>query len=195
MVGGALGGLGGILVALPVGCGPIFSNSTCRMPTVVKGFAAGNVLGSALGAAGSANLSSCSVAERYGRALIGTMAGAGIGVARGAEARELGHLVLTDLGVVDVEDVDHLGVLDELPTLVGVVGQQPDGMGQLALAGVNPSDQDVQHEVSQLVVRQSVTGLLGLDEVGDQVVGWAGAAGGALASALVSAGAAKLLVF
>lgn len=92
MVGGALGGLGGILVALPVGCGPIFSNSTCKLPTVVKGFAVGNVLGSAFGAAHSPNMSSCSMAERYGRSLIGTVAGAGIGVA--AVSRAHGDLRL-----------------------------------------------------------------------------------------------------
>jgi Predicted periplasmic lipoprotein (DUF2279) len=92
MVGGALGGLGGILVALPVGCGPVFSNSTCKLPTVVKGFAVGNVLGSAFGAAHSPNMSSCSLAERYGRSLIGTVAGAGIGVA--AVSRAHGDLRL-----------------------------------------------------------------------------------------------------
>jgi Predicted periplasmic lipoprotein (DUF2279) len=81
VVGGAAGGLGGIILALPVGCRGVFSNRVCHLPTVAKGFGAGSILGSALGAAESGGPSSCASAERLGRALIGALAGAGIGVA------------------------------------------------------------------------------------------------------------------
>jgi hypothetical protein len=81
VAGGALGGLGGIVLALPSGCGGVFSNRVCHLPTVVKGFAAGSILGSTLGAAEWGGPSSCGSAERFGRSLLGTLAGAGIGVA------------------------------------------------------------------------------------------------------------------
>lgn len=90
MVGGALGGFSGIVLALPKSCGGVFSDRQCDLPTVVKGFALGNVLGSTLGAAHSGGLSSCSLAERYGRSFIGTMAGAGISVS--AVSRAHGNL-------------------------------------------------------------------------------------------------------
>ena len=58
---------------------------------------------------------------------------------------------------------------EQLP-LVGMLGQQADRVGELALAGVDAADQDVQHEVAQLVVAQPVARLLGLDQRRDQVV-------------------------
>jgi Predicted periplasmic lipoprotein (DUF2279) len=81
MVGGALGGFGGIVASLPQGCGGVFSDRICDLHTVAKGFGVGNVLGSALGAARSGGASSCSPAERFGRSLLGTLAGGGISVA------------------------------------------------------------------------------------------------------------------
>lgn len=81
MAGGAAGGLTGIIVSLPSGCGSITHDRVCNLPTVVKGFAIGNVLGSALGAIQDARNSTCSRGERFGRALIGTLAGAGAGTA------------------------------------------------------------------------------------------------------------------
>src|ERR1700731_1951087 len=81
MVGGVIGGFGGIVVSLPQGCGGVFSDRICDLHTVAKGFGVGNVLGSALGAARSGGASSCSPAERFGRSLVGTLAGGGISVA------------------------------------------------------------------------------------------------------------------
>jgi hypothetical protein len=90
MVGGVLGGFAGTVLALPKGCGGVFSDSKCNLPTVVKGFAFGNVLGSAFGAARSTGNSSCSLPERYARSFIGTIGGAGISVA--AVSRAHGNL-------------------------------------------------------------------------------------------------------
>jgi len=81
VIGGSAGGLSGILLALPEGCGGVFSNKVCRLPTMVKGFAAGDLLGSAFWAAQPGVASSCSYTERFGRSLIGSAAGAGVGVA------------------------------------------------------------------------------------------------------------------
>ena len=81
MVGGAIGGFGGVVLSLPQGCGGVFSDRICDLHTVAKGFGVGNVLGSALGAARSGGASSCSGAERFGRSLLGTLAGGGISVA------------------------------------------------------------------------------------------------------------------
>ena len=69
----------------------------------------------------------------------------------------------------------------QLP-LVGVLGQQPDGVGQLALAGVDAADQDVQHEVAQLVVGQAVARLFGLDQRRDQVIARAPGGGAAIST-------------
>src|SRR6202040_3238291 len=81
MVGGAIGGFGGIVLSLPQGCGGVFSDRVCNLNTIAKGFGVGNVLGSALGAARSGGASSCSPAERFGRSLLGTLAGGGVSVA------------------------------------------------------------------------------------------------------------------
>jgi hypothetical protein len=81
MVGGAIGGFGGIVASLPQGCGGVFSDRICDLHTVAKGFGVGNVLGSALGAARSGGASSCNSAERFGRSLLGTLAGGGVSVA------------------------------------------------------------------------------------------------------------------
>jgi Predicted periplasmic lipoprotein (DUF2279) len=86
VVGGSIGGLGGIVLAFPEGCGGVFSDKVCRLPTMVKGFAAGNILGSAFWAAQPGVPSSCSYAERFGRGLIGSLAGAGVGVAGVSQA-------------------------------------------------------------------------------------------------------------
>lgn len=90
MAGGAAGGLAGILVAFPSGCGSLAADRVCNLPTVVKGFAVGNVLGSAFGAMRGERNSSCSRGERFGRAMIGTLAGAGAGT--GAVSRTHGYL-------------------------------------------------------------------------------------------------------
>jgi hypothetical protein len=81
MVGGVIGGFSGILLSLPRGCGGVFSDRVCSVNTIATGFAAGNVLGSALGAARSDGGSSCGQAERFGRSLIGVLAGGGVGIA------------------------------------------------------------------------------------------------------------------
>ncbi len=81
MVGGVIGGFSGIVLSLPQGCGGVFSDRICNVNTIAKGFGVGNVLGSALGAARSGGASSCSSAERFGRSLLGTLAGGGISVA------------------------------------------------------------------------------------------------------------------
>ena len=52
----------------------------------------------------------------------------------------------------------------ELLPLVGMVGEQPHGVRELALAGVDPADEDVQDEIAQLVVAQPVALLLRLDQ-------------------------------
>lgn len=81
MAGSSLGGLGGIVVALPGGCGGIFSDNVCDVNRVATGFGIGNILGSTFGAARSGGASSCGAAERYLRSLTGTLLGAGVGVA------------------------------------------------------------------------------------------------------------------
>ena len=89
-VGGALGGLSGLIVTLPAACGGLFTDRKCVLSGVVKGFAVGNVLGTTLSSARSAYPSSCSRTERYGRSFFGSVAGAGIGVA--AVSRAHGNL-------------------------------------------------------------------------------------------------------
>ncbi len=81
MVGGAIGGFGGIVVALPKGCAGVFSDRICNVNTVATGFGVSSVLGSAFGAAQAGGLSSCGGAERFARSLIGAIAGGGISVA------------------------------------------------------------------------------------------------------------------
>jgi hypothetical protein len=81
MVGGVIGGFSGILLSLPKGCGGVFSDRLCNVNTIATGFGVGSVLGSALGAARSDGGSSCGRAERFGRSLIGVLAGGGVGVA------------------------------------------------------------------------------------------------------------------
>jgi hypothetical protein len=81
LVGGALGGFGGIVLSLPQGCDGVFSDRICNLHTVATGFGVGNVFGSAFGAARSGGASSCSSAERFGRSLMGTLAGGGVTVA------------------------------------------------------------------------------------------------------------------
>jgi hypothetical protein len=90
MAGGAAGGLAGILVAFPTGCGSLAADRVCNLPTIVKGFAVGNVLGSTLGAMRGERNSTCSRGERFSRAMVGTLAGAGVGT--GAVSRTHGYL-------------------------------------------------------------------------------------------------------
>ena len=63
----------------------------------------------------------------------------------------------------------------QLP-LVGVLGEQPDRVGELALGRVDAADEHVEHEVEQLDVAEPVALLLGGDQGGDQVVAGVGAA-------------------
>jgi Predicted periplasmic lipoprotein (DUF2279) len=81
MAGGAAGGLAGIVLSLPSGCGSLFRDRVCQLPAMVKGFAVGNVIGSTIGALHGGAASSCSKTERFGRALAGSLAGAGLGTA------------------------------------------------------------------------------------------------------------------
>ena len=90
MVGGVEGGFSGIVLSLPKACGGVFSDRNCNVSTAATGFGVGSVLGAALGAARSGGSSSCSAAGRFGRALIGTLAGGGIGV--GVVSRTHGNL-------------------------------------------------------------------------------------------------------
>ena len=53
--------------------------------------------------------------------------------------------------------------------LLGVQREQADGVGELALAGVDAADEDVEDEVAQLVVVEALALGLGGDEVGDEV--------------------------
>ena len=50
-------------------------------------------------------------------------------------------------------------------------------MRELALAGVDAADEDVQHEVAQLVVAEALAGLLGGDQVRDQILAGTAPAG------------------
>jgi len=97
MVGGVIGGFGGIVLSLPQGCGGVFSDRICTLHTVAKGFGVGNVLGSAFGAARSGGASSCSPAERFGRSLMGTLAGGGVTVAAVSQAHGNLRIGLTPL--------------------------------------------------------------------------------------------------
>ena len=58
-----------------------------------------------------------------------------------------------------------------------MLGQQADGMGELALAGVDAADEDVQDQIAQLVVGQPIACLFGSDQRRDQLVAGSGAAG------------------
>ncbi|HEY4955026.1 MAG TPA: DUF2279 domain-containing protein [Gemmatimonadaceae bacterium] len=97
MVGGVIGGFGGIVLSLPQGCGGVFSDRICTLHTVAKGFGVGNVLGSAFGAARSGGAPSCSPAERFGRSLMGTLAGGGVTVAAVSQAHGNLRIGLTPL--------------------------------------------------------------------------------------------------
>jgi len=97
MVGGVIGGFGGIVLSLPQGCGGVFSDRICTLHTVAKGFGVGNVLGSAFGAARSGGASSYSPAERFGRSLMGTLAGGGVTVAAVSQAHGNLRIGLTPL--------------------------------------------------------------------------------------------------
>lgn len=97
MVGGAIGGFGGIVATLPAGCGGVFSDRRCDIHTLAKGFATGNILGSALGAARSEGVSSCSRGERFGRSLAGTIFGGGITAAGVSRAHGNFRIGLTPL--------------------------------------------------------------------------------------------------
>lgn len=81
MVGGAIGGLSGILLSLPRACGGILSDYQCNVNTVATGFTIGDLLGSALGASRFGGSSSCNKAERFGLSLLGSALGGGISVA------------------------------------------------------------------------------------------------------------------
>ena len=81
MAGGTLGGLAGIILALPAGCGGVFSDAHCNVNTVARGFAIGDILGAAFGAARSGALSSCGATERFGRSVLGTTIAAAVSVA------------------------------------------------------------------------------------------------------------------
>lgn len=81
LAGGTAGGFAGIIAALPASCGGVFSNNQCKLPSAVTGFALGSVLGSTIGAAAAGGPSSCGRPERIGRALVGTLGGAGLGLA------------------------------------------------------------------------------------------------------------------
>ena len=80
-VGASLGDLAGVIVALPAGCGGVFSDRVCKLSPMAVGFGVGNLLGSALGGAELGQASSCSRSERFGRALAGSVVGAGLAVA------------------------------------------------------------------------------------------------------------------
>ena len=54
-----------------------------------------------------------------------------------------------------------VGVGAQRRPLVGALGQQAHGVGELALRRVDAADEDVEHEVLQLDVRQPVALLLG----------------------------------
>jgi hypothetical protein len=97
MVGGVIGGFGGIVLSLPQACGGVFSDRVCNVNTVAKGFGVGNVLGSAFGAARSGGASSCSPVERFGRSLMGTLAGGGVTVAAVSQAHGNLRIGLTPL--------------------------------------------------------------------------------------------------
>ena len=88
--GASLGELGGIVAALPFGCGGVFSDRVCRVPDLAIGFGAGNLIGSMIGGAALGESSSCSPSERLARAFVGSLVGGGLGVA--AVSRTHGNL-------------------------------------------------------------------------------------------------------
>ena len=71
--------------------------------------------------------------------------------------------------LVDRGQREPVGIRAQQLPLVGVLGEQPDRVGELALAGVHAADEHVEDEVSQLVVVQPLALGLGRDQVGDQV--------------------------
>ena len=97
LAGGTLGGLAGIIVALPSGCGGVFSDKRCNLNTVARGFAIGDILGATFSAARSGSPSSCGVTERLGRSLLGTTIGAGVSVAGVAQTHGNLRIGLTPL--------------------------------------------------------------------------------------------------
>ena len=73
----------------------------------------------------------------------------------------------------------------QLP-LIGMGGEQPHGMRELALARVDAADEDVEDEVAQLVVAEPIALLLGRDQVGDQVLARASARRSSISSSAYS---------
>ena len=63
-----------------------------------------------------------------------------------------------------------LGPFPQQLPLVGVFSEQPDRVRELALGGVHAADQDVQHEVHALHVREPLALLFGGDQQRDQVL-------------------------
>lgn len=88
--GASIGELGGIIGALPLGCGGVFSDHVCHIPDLATGFAIGNLLGSTIGASALGDRSSCSPSERLSRAFLGSLVGGGVGLA--AVSRTRGNL-------------------------------------------------------------------------------------------------------
>ncbi len=63
-----------------------------------------------------------------------------------------------------------LGPFPQQLPLVGVFGEQPDRVRELALGGVDAADQNVQHEVHALDVGEPLALLFGVDQQRDQVL-------------------------
>ena len=63
-----------------------------------------------------------------------------------------------------------LGALAQQRPLVGMLGEQPDPVSELALRRVDAADEHVEHEVDQLVVAQPIALVAGGDERRDEVV-------------------------
>ena len=63
-----------------------------------------------------------------------------------------------------------LGVGPQGLPLLGVLGEQPHGLGELGLGGVHAADQHVEHEVDQLVVVEPVALVAGGEQGGDEVL-------------------------
>jgi hypothetical protein len=135
MAGGAIGGFGGIVLSLPLGCGGVFSDRVCNVNTVAKGFGAGNVLGSAFGAARSGGASSCSTAERFGRSLIGTLAGGGVSVAAVSQTHGDLRIGLTPL----VQLAEGVGAAAMLSPCSWIPGRADSAAIQFARDCQNPS--------------------------------------------------------
>ena len=61
-------------------------------------------------------------------------------------------------------------IITEALPLVRMEREQPDGVGELALARVDAADEDVEDEVAELIVAEPLARLLGGDEVGDEIL-------------------------